>query len=125
MDGMVVICHRPSKSTFSAIKENGKCGIEMDKGICLFVFVCLFYRWRCCFYTLLNVYSAGVIRHYGHLCCQQKSRRAETRNQKMRGWGVHGVHFCCHFRPFAEEFFLDQIILLQKGGHTKSALAES
>ena len=24
-----------------------------------------------------------------------------------------------------KEFFLDQIILLQKGGHTKSALAES
>ena len=41
MDGMVVIGHGSSKSTFGANKENGKCGIEMEKGIFLIVFVCL------------------------------------------------------------------------------------
>ena len=44
MDGMVVIGHMSSKSTFGATKENGKCGIEIKKGILFNFFVCLFYR---------------------------------------------------------------------------------
>ena len=41
MDGMVVICHRPSKSTFSAIKEKEVWDRDGQRDfVYLFLFVC-------------------------------------------------------------------------------------
>ena len=61
-----------------------------------------------------------------------RKQKAESRKQKSKkqnvgveGWGVYGVRFFAISDHLLWNFFLDQIVFLQKGGHTKSALAES
>ena len=70
--------------------------------------------------------------HYGHLLLSAENRKqkVESRKAKNKMWGWRGGEFMASvFLPFQTIccgiFFLDQIIFLQKGGHPKSAIAES
>ena len=69
-----------------------------------------------------------VLGWYGIMDTFVVSRKAEEQKPETRKWGVGGFMvsaFVAISDHLLRNFFLDQIILLQKGGHTKSALAES